>query len=92
MRSRTDLCIAKREREVWRLTGLVPQVFIIISGVGVISLFFLLPESKGIPLEEMAAIWGDDPNEIAMLEQTPEAVARQESVGGGEKGESVLKE
>lgn len=24
-------------------------------------------------LEEMAAVWGDDPNEIAMLSQTPEA-------------------
>jgi len=35
-------------------------VFIIISGVGAIVLYFVLPETKGIPLEEMAKIFGDE--------------------------------
>lgn len=35
------------------------SIFIIISGLGAITMFFLLPETKGIPLEEMAKIFGD---------------------------------
>ncbi|KAH4007443.1 hypothetical protein HBI24_065950 [Parastagonospora nodorum] len=35
-------------------------VFIVITGVGVVGAYFLLPETKGIPLEEMAHIFGDD--------------------------------
>ncbi|KAL4889099.1 general substrate transporter [Aspergillus ambiguus] len=35
-------------------------VFIIISGLGAIYLFIYLPETKGVPLEEMAAKFGDD--------------------------------
>jgi len=34
-------------------------VFIIVSGLGGIGSYFLLPETKGIPLEEMAKIFGD---------------------------------
>src|SRR6266536_4099824 len=34
-------------------------VFIIISGLGVIVMGFVLPETKGIPLEEIAALFGD---------------------------------
>jgi hypothetical protein len=34
-------------------------VFIIISGLGGIAAFFLLPETKGVPLEEIAAVFGD---------------------------------
>ena len=34
-------------------------VFIIISGLGAIWAFFSLPETKGVPLEEIAAIFGD---------------------------------
>ena len=34
-------------------------VFIIISGLGAIWAFFVLPETKGVPLEEIAAIFGD---------------------------------
>lgn len=34
-------------------------VFIIISGLGGILAFFYIPETKGVPLEEIAAIFGD---------------------------------
>ncbi|OQV02402.1 hypothetical protein CLAIMM_07606 [Cladophialophora immunda] len=34
-------------------------VFIIISGLGGIAAFLLLPETKGVPLEEIAAVFGD---------------------------------
>ncbi|KAF2492557.1 MFS general substrate transporter [Lophium mytilinum] len=34
-------------------------VFIIISGLGAILMFLVLPETKGIPIEEMAKIFGD---------------------------------
>ncbi|KIW82130.1 hypothetical protein AYO21_04273 [Fonsecaea monophora] len=34
-------------------------VFIIICGVGTITMFFLLPETKGVPLEEVAKLFGD---------------------------------
>ncbi|KAK5096994.1 hypothetical protein LTR70_002203 [Exophiala xenobiotica] len=37
-------------------------VFIIISGLGTIWVFFVVPETKGIPLEEMAAVFGDTEN------------------------------
>jgi hypothetical protein len=35
------------------------QVFIIISSLGAIWLWFFLPETKGVPLEEIAALFGD---------------------------------
>ncbi|KAF2418476.1 MFS general substrate transporter [Tothia fuscella] len=38
-------------------------VFIIISGVGTVVSYFYLPETKGIPLEEMAKLFGD-PDEV----------------------------
>ncbi|KAH0842641.1 MFS transporter, SP family, sugar:H+ symporter [Fonsecaea pedrosoi] len=34
-------------------------VFIIISGLGGIVAFFVIPETKGLPLEEISAIFGD---------------------------------
>jgi len=34
-------------------------LFIIISGLGTVFVYFVIPETKGIPLEEMAAIFGD---------------------------------
>lgn len=34
-------------------------LFIIISGIGGIVAFFTLPETRGVPLEEIAAIFGD---------------------------------
>ena len=37
-------------------------VFIIISGLGTIWVWFVVPETKGIPLEEMAAVFGDTEN------------------------------
>ncbi|KAJ5798544.1 uncharacterized protein N7503_007840 [Penicillium pulvis] len=35
-------------------------VFIVVASLGVIYLIIYLPETKGVPLEEMAAIFGDD--------------------------------
>ena len=34
-------------------------VFIIISGIGTVCVYFFIPETKGIPLEEMAKLFGD---------------------------------
>lgn len=34
-------------------------VFIIISGIGCVCVYFFIPETKNIPLEEMAKIFGD---------------------------------
>ncbi|OAG43644.1 hypothetical protein AYO21_02230 [Fonsecaea monophora] len=34
-------------------------VFIIISGLGVFVIYFLIPETKGVPLEEMAKVFGE---------------------------------
>lgn len=34
-------------------------IFIILSGLGTIVCYFFIPETKGIPLEEMAALFGD---------------------------------
>lgn len=51
------------------------QVFIIISGLGWIVLYFVLPETRGMPLESVARLFGDDPTTIAMLsENTPDEV------------------
>jgi hypothetical protein len=36
------------------------QVFICVTFLGVIWAYFAIPETKGIPLEELAAIFGDD--------------------------------
>jgi len=41
------------------LTSDNPQVFIIISGLGAIWAWIFLPETKGVPLEEIAALFGD---------------------------------
>lgn len=35
------------------------KVFIVILAVGVIWAWFLVPETKGLPLEEIAALFGD---------------------------------
>lgn len=35
------------------------EVFIVISGLGTVIFAFVLPETKGIPLEEMAKLFGD---------------------------------
>ncbi|OCL05855.1 MFS general substrate transporter [Glonium stellatum] len=43
-------------------------VFIIISGLGAISMFFVLPETKGIPLEERGKIFGDTEDVIVYAE------------------------
>ncbi|KAF1813976.1 MFS general substrate transporter [Eremomyces bilateralis CBS 781.70] len=43
-------------------------VFIIITGLGAIVLYFVLPETKGIPLEEMAKIFGDADDVVVFAE------------------------
>jgi H+/Cl- antiporter ClcA len=41
-------------------------VFIVISLVGAIWVWWMFPETKGIPLEEIAAIFGDD-DEVVVI-------------------------
>ncbi|KAJ4988572.1 hypothetical protein SVAN01_05863 [Stagonosporopsis vannaccii] len=45
-------------------------VFIIISGLGWIVLLFVLPETRGMPLESVAKLFGDDPATIAVLSES----------------------
>jgi hypothetical protein len=61
-------------------------VFIILSGLGAIVAFFVLPETKNIPLEEMAKLFGDD--EVAVYAEdlhvdhnTHELVVDEHSTG-----------
>ena len=49
------------------MTLISPQVFIIISGLGWMVLLFVLPETRGMPLESAAKLFGDDPATIAAL-------------------------
>ncbi|KAH7371440.1 general substrate transporter [Pyrenochaeta sp. MPI-SDFR-AT-0127] len=44
-------------------------VFIIISGLGFFVLIFTLPETKGLPLEELGKLFHDDPATIAALSE-----------------------
>jgi hypothetical protein len=44
------------------------QVFIIITAVGFVWLLCVLPETKGLPLEEVAAPIGDE-DEVAFYQQ-----------------------
>lgn len=55
------------------------QVFIIVSGLGFFVLLFILPETKGLPLEEVANVFGDDPNTIAVLTAGNADAAREMS-------------
>ncbi|KAF2029182.1 MFS general substrate transporter [Setomelanomma holmii] len=60
-------------------------VFIIICGVGVVFAYFLIPETKGILLEEMAKIFGDEV--VVKLDEVHVNHDRHELVVGGvEKG------
>ena len=73
-------------------------VFIIISGLGCVAAFFLLPETKGIPLEEMAKIFGDTEDVVVWSEdlvvdhRTHELVVKAHGAHGahGEKDGEVL--
>jgi len=73
------------------------QVFIIISGLGGAWAWFFLPETKGVPLEEMAALFGDTDevmifSEDIHLDQTTHdlVVDRQASVVIGHHGSVVI--
>jgi hypothetical protein len=43
-------------------------VFIVITGLGSVLMYFVLPETKGIPLEEMAKIFGDTDDVVVFSE------------------------
>lgn len=64
-------------------------VFIIVSGLGTIAAFFLLPETKGIPLEEMARIFGDTEDVVVFSEDLRVDRNTHELVIGGKGVERV---
>ena len=43
------------------------KVFIILSAVGAVWAWLIVPETKGVPLEEMAAIFGDTDEIVVYL-------------------------
>jgi hypothetical protein len=65
---------------------------VVISGLGFIVLLFTLPETMGIPLEEMARLFGDEPDAIAALAEQKEgnhvAEIRELKVHEGKQDES----
>jgi hypothetical protein len=44
------------------------QVFIVLSGLGVVWMYFYIPETKGVPLEEIAALFGDEDEVVIFSE------------------------
>jgi MFS family permease len=55
-------------------------IFVCVGGVGAIVLFFFYPDTKGIPLEEIAAIFGDA-NEVAVYQKELEENSEVVNVG-----------
>lgn len=45
------------------------QLFIILSAIGAVWAWLFVPETKGIPLEEMAAIFGDPEDVVVYLRE-----------------------
>lgn len=65
-------------------------IFIIISGLGTIYAYFVLPETKGIPLEEMAAVFGDT-DDIAVYSADIHVDHNTHEVVVDEHGESQVR-
>jgi len=67
-------------------------LFIIISGLGAVWAIFYLPETKGVPLEEIAALFGDSDEVMIFSEDihvdhtTHELVVETHGGGGGDGG------
>lgn len=55
-------------------------IFICLGSVGAGVLFFIYPDTKGIPLEEIAAIFGDA-NEVAVYQRELEGMPDATEVG-----------
>jgi hypothetical protein len=66
------------------------KVFICICFVGVIWAYFTLPETKGIPLEELAAIFGDDDEIIVYMKDIHLDHTTHQLVVDRQKGTSEL--
>lgn len=58
------------------------QVFISVCVVGFVTLWFILPETKGIPLEQMGKLFGDEDETNIYLQENP---LGDTSSGEGEK-------
>lgn len=63
-------------------------VFIIITFLGTIWTYFFLPETKGIPLEEMSALFGDA-DDVAVFAGDSHLRARGGDTGRTEQGQAV---
>lgn len=90
------LCLLKAE---WRgqscfllldnlLTDVPKKLFICISAFGTVVLYFVLPETKGVSLERMARIFGDEEGTGADTEG-PQSVIRQQEEGSRGGGVSI---
>jgi MFS family permease len=60
-------------------------VFIVISGLGVVWMVFVIPETKGIPLEEIAMLFGDNEEVMVFSRDIRVDHATHELVVGGDK-------
>lgn len=65
------------------------QVFIVVTSVGVSVLFFILPETNGVPLEEMAKIFGNDDQVAVYLEDIHVDQETHEVVVKGHEGSGI---
>ena len=71
-------------------------VFIIISGLGTFFVYFFLPETKNIPLEEMAKLFGDEvvvyAEDLHVDQRTHELIVDEHGIAGGGQVQRVATE
>lgn len=62
------------------------QVFIVVCAIGSVWAYFVIPETKGVPLEELAAIFGDDDEVVVYLKDIHVDMTTHDLIVDKEKG------
>ena len=66
-------------------------LFVLLSGIGAVWAFFFIPETKGLPLEEVAAIFGDREEVVVwsgeIRAEDVDGVVGEEGMKGVEEGD-----
>lgn len=63
-----------------------PKVFIVVCAIGSVWAYFAIPETKGVPLEELAAIFGDDDEVVVYMKDIHVDMATHELIVDKSKG------